>query len=312
MSEADLQAFELHRAHLLALAYRMLGDMGRAEDLVQEAWLRWSTRGPGPVASPRAYLVTVVTRLCLNELDSARHRREESRGDRLPEPVDLAGSGLDRAERIERISMAFLVALQRLTAAERAVLLLHDVFDLEHAAIAELVGRSEAACRQLLSRAKENLAAEKRLLTASREDHERLLSAFVRAAYEGDETALVGLLATDATIITDGGEAGRRVAGVRNLREPLVGAERVAAFVVASTRRGSVLVETEMRELNGRPALVLRDASGPFAAITLAVDAARIHRVYFHADLSRLGHLGQAETGTRSTTPSKSLPETER
>src|SRR5260221_10604750 len=137
----DLEAFESHRALLVAHAYRMLGDLGRAEDIVQEAWLRWSGRHVA-VESPRAYLVTIVTRLCFNELDSARTRREESRGDRLPEPVDLDEGGIGRVDVIDRISMAFLVVLQRLTPAERAVLLLREVFDFDYNEIAALVGKS--------------------------------------------------------------------------------------------------------------------------------------------------------------------------
>jgi RNA polymerase sigma-70 factor (ECF subfamily) len=123
----DLEIFESHRALLVAHAYRMLGDLARAEDIVQDAWLRWDGR-QASVESPRAYLVTLVTRLCLNELDSARMRREESRSDRLPEPIDLRAGGMDRLEVLEHVSMAFLVVLQRLTPSERAVLLLRDVF----------------------------------------------------------------------------------------------------------------------------------------------------------------------------------------
>src|SRR5262249_22311223 len=171
---ADLAVFESHRALLVALAYRMLGDLGRAEDMVQEAWLRWQGRRE-EADSPRAYLVTVVTRLCLNELDSATSRREESRSDRLPEPVDLEEGGLSRLESLDQVSMAFLVVLQRLTPPERAVLLLHDVFDFSHDEIATLVGKSEAACRKLLERARQNVATEKRLFSTSQDAHRRLL-----------------------------------------------------------------------------------------------------------------------------------------
>src|ERR1700682_867291 len=153
----DAQTFEAHRPALLALAYRMLGDLARAEDTVQEAWVRWQNR-QGDVDASKAFLLTTVTRLCLDELGSARARREESRSDRLPEPVDLDESGLGRVEMIDQISMAFLVLLQRLTPAERAVLLLHDVFDMRHAEIGALRGKSDAACRQLLKRARENVA----------------------------------------------------------------------------------------------------------------------------------------------------------
>jgi RNA polymerase sigma-70 factor (ECF subfamily) len=175
-----VEVFESSRPALLALAYRMLGDVGRAEDMVQEAWVR-AQRAEDTVDAPTAYLLTTVTRLCLDELGSARARREESRSDRLPEPVDLDEAGIGRVEVYDQISMAFLVLLQRLTPAERAVLLLHDVFDLEHAAIGERLGKTEAACRQLLSRARENIAKERRVFQAPREEHRRLLLAFVRA-----------------------------------------------------------------------------------------------------------------------------------
>jgi RNA polymerase sigma-70 factor (ECF subfamily) len=150
---ADVAAFEPLRGELTALAYRMLGDLGRAEDMVQEAWLRWQQRD-AQVQSPKAFLVTIVSRLCLNELDSARARREESRADRLPEPVDLDESGL-QLEALEQVSMAFLVVLERLSPAERAVLLLHEVFDFPHEEIAPIVQRSPAASRKLLERARQ-------------------------------------------------------------------------------------------------------------------------------------------------------------
>jgi len=138
--------FESHRPALLALAYRMLGEMARAEDVVQDAWVRW--QGQVNVDSPKAFLLTTVARLCMDELGSARARREESRSDRLPEPVDLDRTGIGRVEMLDEISMAFMVLLQRLTPAERAVLLLHDVFDMSHAEIAALLGKSDAACRR--------------------------------------------------------------------------------------------------------------------------------------------------------------------
>ena len=286
----DLAAFEAHRAHLLALAYRMLGDLGRAEDIVQEAWLRWESR-EGEADSPRAYLATVVTRLCLNELDSARTRREESRSDRLPEPVDLDARGIGRVEGLDRISMAFMVVLQRLTPAERAVLLLHDVFDFGHREIAALVGKSEPACRKLLERARGNLVAAKPLLEAPPEAHRRLLGAFMAASSAGDVGALAAMLAQDAVLITDGGTEGRRAEGIRNLTVPLHGAAGIAAFVVATSRRSAGLIAEE-HELNGQPAIVLYEGDAPTGVILLGVADGLIHRVFFHADLARLRHLG--------------------
>jgi len=286
-----LQAFEVNRSYLVALAYRMLGDVGRAEDMVQEAWLRWQA-ATVQVESPRAYLVTVVTRLCLQELGSARSRKEESRGDRLPEPVDLDAGGLGAVERIERVSMAFGVVLQRLTPAERAVLLLHDVFDLEHEEIARLLGKSVPACRKLLERARHDVRDGRRMLETSPAEHRRLLQAFVGAAMAGNTAQLVELLSDDAIIISDGGPDGRGVDGLRNLRKPLAGAARVAAFVVAATRRGTPLFQLEEHELNGQPAIVFYDGERPSAALLLGVLDGKIQRVFFHADLQRLGHIG--------------------
>src|SRR5258708_3292320 len=200
----DAETFETHRPALLALAYRMLGDMARAEDAVQEAWVRWQSRHVD-VDTPKAFLLTTVTRLCLDELGSARARREERRSDRLPEPVDLDESGIGRVEMVDQISMAFMVLLQRLTPAERAVFLLHDVFDMSHGEIATLLGKNDAACRQLLSRARENVAAERRVFQTSREQHRKLLTAFVRAILGGDHERLLELLAEDAGLIADAG-----------------------------------------------------------------------------------------------------------
>src|SRR5437899_3999746 len=287
----DLAVFESHRPAMVSLAYRMLGDVGRAQDMVQEAWLRWHHRDV-EVDSPRAFLVTVVTRLCLNELDSARARREESRGDRLPEPVDLEEGGMARLEELEQLSMAILVVLERLTPAERATLLLHDVFDFAHEEIAALVSRSPAACRKLLERARQKVSDGRRLITASREEHQRMLDAFLRAASAGDVAGLVDLLATDAVLITDGGPEGRVFRGLRNLRRPLEGAKRIAAFGVATSR--AAVLDVEQRELNGQPALVLYRDDRPFAAILLAVADGKIQRVFFHADGNRLRHLGDS------------------
>ena len=287
---ARLTAFESCRADLVALAYRMLGDMGRAEDMVQETWLRWAGQPVAP-DSARAYLVTIVTRLCLNELDSARARREESRADRLPEPVDLEVGGLSRVEHLEAISMAFLVLLQRLSPAERAVLLLRDVFDFEHQEIAALVGTKVPACRKLLERARKHVAEERRLLSARPDEHRRLLQAFLRAATAGDVGGLAAILADDAVMVSDGGPEGRTVAGQRNLPRPLQGAARIAAFVAAATARGAQVLRTEQRDLNGRPAVVFLSEGRPFAALLLAVAGGKIQRVYFHADAGRLGRL---------------------
>jgi RNA polymerase sigma-70 factor (ECF subfamily) len=287
-------AFQSCRSDLVALAYRMLGDMGRAEDMVQEAWLRWNGHAV-QVESPRAYLVTIVTRLCLNELDSARMRREESREDRLPEPVAIDDTTLQRLEEIDQVSMALLFCLQRLKPAERAVLLLHDVFDFDHAEIAALVGKSTAACRKLLERARQSIAEERPTIASSQEEHQRLLRAFLAAAGAGDAAAMVELLAEDAVMVSDGGPEGVSDAGgFRNLPRPLRGSARIAAFVTSATRRNGGALRAEERQLNGRPAVVFFRGEQPFGALLLAVAGGKIRRVFFHADTSRLRYLGRA------------------
>jgi RNA polymerase sigma-70 factor, ECF subfamily len=287
----DVATFQAHRPVLLALAYRMMGDVGRAEDIVQEAWLRWQGREV-EVETPKAYLLKVVTRLCLNELDSARARHEESRSDRLPEPVDLGGGGLGSSETMDQISMAFLVVLQRLTPGERAVLILHDVLDFSHAEIAELVQKSEPACRQVLRRARANVASERRAMATSREEHGRLLGAFVTAIKAGDVDELTHLLADDAVAISDGGADGASFGGVRNLPGPLECPHKIAVFLASAWRRGGATVELRSCDLNGQPALLgLRDGL-PFAAFLISVADGKIRNVYIQADPARLRHVG--------------------
>lgn len=288
--DTDTQHFEEHRPTLVAHAYRMLGDMGRVEELVQETWLRWQGRTEAGV-SPKAWLLKVATNLCLNELDSARARQEEARGDRLPEPVDLAAGPLSKLEMVDQISMAFLVMLQRLTAAERAVLLLHDVFDFSHTEIGELLGKNEAASRQLLKRAKESVATERRSLVASRQEHERILHAFLAAAGAGEVDALSSLLAEDVVLRADGGPNGVGYGRIRNLPGPLTGAARVAAFIAATTPEGTQGADQRIIDVNGSPALlVLRDGR-LFAVVMISVEAGKVRRVFVQADPSRLGRL---------------------
>jgi len=287
----DAKLFEMHRPALMTLAYRMLGDVGRAEDVVQDAWLRWQERGV-EVDAPKPYLVKVVTRLCLNELDSARARREESRSDRLPEPLDLKEGGIRQVDVLDQVSMAFVVALQRLTHAERAALLLHDVFDFDHGEIAALLGKSEPACRQLLRRARGNVATARRVLTATPEEHRRLLRAFLQAVSAGKVDELVKLLADDAVMIADGGPAGVRFAGVRNLPKPLHGAKKIAVFLTAVARKGEASLERHERDLNGQPAIVTLREGRVISALLLSVADGKIQHVFIQADPARLRHLG--------------------
>jgi RNA polymerase sigma-70 factor (ECF subfamily) len=288
----DAETFEAHRSTLLALAYRMLGDMARAEDVVQEAWMRWQRRQVEALA-PKAFLVTTVTRLCLDELGSARARREESRGDRLPEPVDLDDVGMGRLEMLDQVSMAFLVVLQRLTPLERAVFLLHDVFDMSHAEIGALLTRSDAACRQLLKRAREHVATERRVFETPREEQRRLLMAFVSAIMGGDQKPLLDVLAEDAVLVPDAGPQGGGYGKIRKVGRPVVGRTKIAALVRAIARQqaapGIVIRE---RLLNGEPAVVAFQNGQAVLAILVSVSDGRIRHIFLHADTDRLRHVG--------------------
>lgn len=291
MSSDDV-VFEAHRPRLLGLAYRILGDLARAEDLVQEAWLRWEQRKV-QVDAPASYLTRIVTNLCLNDRDSARARYEFAGGVRLPEPVDtrqLAGTGLERAE---AISMAFMVVLQRLTAAERAVFVLHEVFDYGHAEIATMLGRTDVACRQLLRRARTAIETEKRTLETPVAVQRRLLRAFVTATRDGDLDALAEVLAEDAVLVADAGPGGSHFGRVRNLPGPLRGGTRIAAFVAAAMERGPGDLTMQERELNGGPALLVLRGGSPYAVFSVAVADDEIERIYLHADTHRLKHLAE-------------------
>ena len=289
---ADSSAtFESHRPALLALAYRMLGEMARAEDVVQEAWVHWQRQVE--VDSPKAFLLTTVARLCLDELGSARARREESRSDRLPEPVDLDESGIGRAEMLDQISMAFLVVLQRLTPAERAVLLLHDVFDMSHAEIAAILGKNDAACRQLLSRARENVATEKRVFKTSPEEHRRLLTAFVGAIMGGEQERLLEMLAEDAVLIADAGPSGGRYGRLRYIGRPVVGRMKIAALMKAfANQKVFPPPEFQERTLNGEPAVVGFRGGSAFGAILISIADGKVRHVFLQTDPERLKHIG--------------------
>ena len=289
-STDDAAIFEQHRAVLLALGYRMLGDTASAEDIVQEAWLRWCQRD-AQVENPRSYLLTIAARLCLNQLASARARHEEPRS-WLPEPIEVTQEDDDELELMEQVSMAFLVALQRLSPAERAVLLLHEVFDFSHAEIAALLRRTEAGTRQILKRARDGIADQRRITAASHDEHRRLLRAFGEAARHGDLAALAAMLADDAVLITDGGPAGVRSGRVRNLRRPLHGAKQIVAFVTAAD--GSAWQDCRDHLLNGQPALVAYRDGQPFAAAFLAIADGRIVQVFIQADAARLRRIATA------------------
>ncbi|HEX2104215.1 MAG TPA: RNA polymerase sigma-70 factor [Solirubrobacteraceae bacterium] len=305
MSTGDAYA-EL-RPYVFAIAYRMVGSVSEAEDLVQEAFLRLHRAAAAGerVESPRAYLATVVTRLAIDHLRSARSRRETYVGTWLPEP--LVGAGDDvaaQAEQADSLSLAFLVVLETLSPVERAVFLLREVFDFGYDEIAAIVGRSEANCRQIALRARRHVEARRPRFDPSPERREELADRFFAAAQEGDTDALVELLAADVAIYGDGG--GRAPA----LRRPAHGAIRVARLLAQWGRlvaRGGVRVERVT--VNGQPGLRSFDADGRTVnVLALHVVAGRIAQIHSIINPDKLRHLGPVGDPWAMLRPPESRP----
>ncbi|MFR9780243.1 RNA polymerase sigma factor SigJ [Micromonospora sp. MS34] len=282
-------ALTAHRPMLLGLAYRLLGSLHDAEDVLQEAYLRWLDVDRESVAEPRRYLSRVVTRLALDRLRARQAARETYVGPWLPEPVPTDPSPfgpLDSVELRDSLSTALLHLLERLTPPERAVYVLHTAFALPYAEIAELLDRSAADCRQLQHRAAARLADERRRFTAEPAEQKRLLDAFLAAAHEGDLARLTDLVAADATAWSDGGG---RVSAARN---PVHGADRIARFFAGIYgRRGRPGVAAEPVELNGAPALLLTWPTGVRYTLALTATDGRITGLYLVGNPDKLTRL---------------------
>ncbi|WP_243716585.1 RNA polymerase sigma factor SigJ [Actinomadura sp. KC345] len=267
------RAFEDDRPRLLRVAYTMTGSLVEAEDCVQEAWLR--LRGVDDPASIRelgAWLTTTVSRLALDTLTSARARREKYVGTWLPEPLVETPSA-DPADRItldESVSMALLVVLERLSPAERTAFVLHDVFGVPFPEVAEVVGRSPAAVRQLASRARRHVQDGRPRTPATEAEQRELVGAFTAACRNGDLPGLIALLDPDVVIRGDGGGK------VRTLQHIERGAARVASMVLAAYARMAGPLDTLPTEVNGAPGLLVRDAGGGLGVMAFTVDAGRI------------------------------------
>jgi RNA polymerase sigma-70 factor (ECF subfamily) len=246
--------FQSYRPLLFSIAYRMTGSASEAEDIVQESYLRYHTAAPGAIRSLKAYLSTIVTRLALDHLKSARAQREQYIGPWLPEPIltsDSALVALQRVEQRESITTAFMVLLETLTPHERAVFLLREVFEYEYAEIGQMLGLSLANCRQLFHRAQARLAERRQRFTATREAQQRLLERFLLACQQGDVAALAETLAEDVVAWSDGGGK------VSAARQPVVGSEKIVRFVAGLLRKALADLRVEIAEVNGMPALLL-------------------------------------------------------
>jgi RNA polymerase sigma-70 factor, ECF subfamily len=273
------------RSLAFAIAYRMLGTVSEAEDVVQEALIR--LHSAGAIENREAFLTTVTTRLAIDVLRSARVRRESYTGSWLPEPL-VEDEAVRRVEDEEAISLAFLVLLERLTPDERAVLVLRESFDYAFAEIAEILGKSEASVRQLLSRARRRVADERPRFEADPEQRHRLAARFLQAAREGDMEGLVALLAPSAVLVGDGGGK------ARSIPRPMVGGARVARALAAFYTQGVELgVTLEPALVNGQPGFRARDAEGRIVNV-VSVDVAegRVQRIHSMLNPDKLAHLG--------------------
>ena len=278
MPEAAEHTFNQYRVLLFSIAYRMLGSATDAEDIVQEAFLRWLEARDEAVQSPRAYLSTVVVRLCIDQLRSARVQRELYVGPWLPEPI-LTGQRQELTETAilaESLSFAFLVMLENLGPLERAVFLLREVFDYDYAEIAEIVGKSEANCRQILHRAHQHLGQRRSRFDVSHEQQERITSQFLQATTSGDMQGLLNLLADD--IVFAGDSNGKAQIGTK----PVHGPDKVARGMLDGLRRMPFLnLQLRFEEVNGQSAVVgYLDDGRPYVVVLLDIEGERVRSVY--------------------------------
>lgn len=268
----DQQTFADHRNLLFAIAYRLLGSAADAEDVVQDAWFKWSADDRSRVSDPKAYLSRIVSNLSMERLRSTRRQRETYVGPWLPEPILTEADTADNVAAAESVSMAMLVVLETLSPLERAVFVLKDVFDFSYAEIAEAVERSESAVRQAAHRAREHVRARRPRFETDRDKKREATERFFAATIGGDINALMELLAPDVTLWTDGGGK------VRQALRPIVGAPNVLRWISGNVKRPYEGVEisemtAEVVEINGGPGIVMRGAGRIIATITVDLDA---------------------------------------
>jgi RNA polymerase sigma-70 factor (TIGR02957 family) len=285
--------FVTHRGLLFTVAYEMLGSAADAEDVLQESWLRWADIDQAQVRDPRAYLVRIVTRQALNHLRTVSRRREEYVGEWLPEPLLTSPDVADDVELAESVSIAMLTVLETLAPTERAVFVLHEVFDVPFDEIAEAVDKTPAAVRQIAHRARDHVAARRPRIQVEPAEQERVIERFLAALNTGDVQGLMDVLAPDVVLVADGG--GVVKAAVR----PIVGAEKLGAFLAAGLAAvGPGLVGNPVW-LNGAPGARIEIDGALAAAISLTVEHGRITRIYSIVNPHKLGRFDAEAALTR-------------
>lgn len=288
MTDPDLATFEQHRPYLKGLAYRMLGSVSEAEDILQDAWLKWHRQATGDIANPRAYLATLVSRLCLDRWNEASRRRETYVGPWLPEPLVADISTPSPEDSLDwDVSYALMLALERLSPLERAAFLLHDVFGLGFVDVAQALGRSEAACRQLAKRARGNVQADRPRFTVPSDENRRIAEAFFTASRQGDETALRELLVEQAVLHSDGG--GVRPAALRLI----TGIDKLCRLFVSLVRKARTPQPRWCRFLmvNGLPGFLTVEQDGIPQTLAVNILDGRITDIYLTRNPEKLAHL---------------------
>jgi RNA polymerase sigma-70 factor (ECF subfamily) len=290
-AQGRLAMFAQYRGLLFSIAYRMVGSVTDAEDMLQETFIRWEQAPNGDIRSPRAFLVTIISRLCINYLESARVQREEYVGQWLPQPLvtDPGSDPLEIIRQDESISMAFLVVLERLTPAERAVFLLREVFEYEYSEIATVIGQNQTNCRQILRRARQHVSALRPRFRASAQKQNDLLERFIQATRSGDMDGLVALLSSDVVLHSDSG--GKAIA-TPNL---IHGADNVARGILGGLKKlvPSNLVRCIM-QINGASAVVSYLNGHPHSVLSLDTTKGRIRGIYVVTNPDKLTHLPAA------------------
>ncbi|RPK33302.1 RNA polymerase sigma-70 factor [Streptomyces sp. ADI93-02] len=288
-AEQATRDFMAARPQLFGIAYRVLGSTVEAEDILQEAWLRWQKTDRSDIVEPAAFLATVTARLAINLAQSARVRRESYVGPWLPEPVDTSQDPHLGAERAEAVEMAVLLLLEKLNPVERAAYVLREAFDYPYRQIAEILETSEANTRQLVSRGRKHLSAENRASVSQRE-HKRLLEVFVKAARTGDLAGLEGVLSADVVSYSDGG-------GIRGASKvPVVGRDHVSKYLVAFAPRFWPDSEVRWVEANGQAAVLISAGGKAVALLTLDASHTGINKLMWVLNPAKLAPYVEAVT----------------
>jgi RNA polymerase sigma-70 factor (ECF subfamily) len=288
MNDAALSAFNEQRHLLFSIAYRMLGTVMDAEDMVQETFLRWQNSSREEIQSAKAWLSTVITRLCINHLNSARVQRETYVGQWLPEPLvtELSIDPAENAQLADSLSLAFLVLLENLNPTERAVLILREVFRYDFAEIALIVEKTEDNCRQILARARKHIETRRPRFDTSPEKAEELITNFQQAVLTGNMRDLVNMLAEDVVLVSDGGGKARAV-----LR-PVLGADHVARLLIGATQKfGSKTQTLRNARVNGLPGSVSFEGDHAIRVIAFGLRAGPIQSLFIVTNPDKLRHL---------------------